>query len=91
MWMLPPAAWGEYEDKAVVERLDLAAELARWSGVGTADEPGPHRIRVAIPGLTLFATLPTFSALMTCAFCMCRCPCSRVAHPGADETRASHS
>ena len=38
MWMLPRAAWGEYEDKAVVERLDLAAELARWSGVGTADE-----------------------------------------------------
>lgn len=38
MWMLPRDAWGEYEDKAVVERLDLAAELSRWSGVGTADE-----------------------------------------------------
>lgn len=40
MWMLPRAAWGEYEDRAVVERLDLDAELARWSGVGTAGELG---------------------------------------------------
>jgi catechol-2,3-dioxygenase len=40
MWMLPRAAWGEYEMSAVVERLDLAAELGRWSGVGTADELG---------------------------------------------------
>ena len=37
-WMLPRDAWGEYETRAVVEQLDLAAELARWSGVGTADE-----------------------------------------------------
>lgn len=36
MWMLPRDAWGEYEDRAVVERLDLAAELERWSGVVTA-------------------------------------------------------
>ncbi len=35
MWMLPRAAWGEYETKAVVERLDLETELARWSGVET--------------------------------------------------------
>lgn len=39
-WMLPRAAWGEYETKAIVARLDLPAELARWSGVGTADELG---------------------------------------------------
>lgn len=46
-WMLPRAAWGEYETKAIVERLDLEAELARWSGVETAHElmptaPGDH-------------------------------------------------
>lgn len=40
MWMLPHESWGEYADKAVVERLDLEAELARWSGIGTADELG---------------------------------------------------
>lgn len=38
MWMLPRSAWGEYEHSAVVEHLDLDAELARWSGVGTAAE-----------------------------------------------------
>lgn len=36
MWMLPREAWGEYESRAVVERLDLDAELATWSGVATA-------------------------------------------------------
>lgn len=36
MWMLPRSAWGEYETRAIVERLDLAAEIARWSGVETA-------------------------------------------------------
>ena len=36
MWMLPREAWGEYESKAVVERLDLATELERWTGVVTA-------------------------------------------------------
>ena len=40
MWMLPRSAWGEYETTAVVERLDLAAEIARWSGVETAAEVG---------------------------------------------------
>jgi catechol-2,3-dioxygenase len=40
MWMLPRSAWGEYETRAVVERLDLGAELGRWSGVGTAGELG---------------------------------------------------
>lgn len=38
MWMLPREAWGNYESKAVVERLDLATELGRWSGVATAHE-----------------------------------------------------
>ena len=38
MWMLPRADWGAYEDSAPVERLDLAAEVARWSGVRTAGE-----------------------------------------------------
>ena len=31
MWMLPREAWGDYEDKGVVMRLDLEAEIARWS------------------------------------------------------------
>jgi catechol-2,3-dioxygenase len=38
MWMLPRAQWGEYETSAVVERLNIAAELGRWSGVSTANE-----------------------------------------------------
>ena len=41
MWMLPRASWGEYADAAPVDRLDLAAELERWSGVGTAAELVP--------------------------------------------------
>ena len=36
MWMLPRDAWGEFENAAPVERLHLAAELERWSGVRTA-------------------------------------------------------
>jgi len=40
MWMVPRADWGRYGDEAIVEHLDLDAELARWSGVGTADELG---------------------------------------------------
>jgi len=36
MWMLPREDWGEYENAAPTGRLDLAAEVARWSGVGTA-------------------------------------------------------
>jgi catechol-2,3-dioxygenase len=44
-WMLPRDAWGEYATKGVVERLDLDAEITKWSGVGTADELGsPARI-----------------------------------------------
>ena len=36
MWLLPREAWGEYETRAVVDPLDLDAELERWSGVVTA-------------------------------------------------------
>jgi catechol-2,3-dioxygenase len=36
MWMLPRDAWGEYENAAPVERLDLAGEVARWRGRRTA-------------------------------------------------------
>lgn len=36
MWLLPREAWGEYESRAVVEPLDLTAQLERWSGVVTA-------------------------------------------------------
>ena len=36
MWMLPRDVWGEYEDSAPVDALDLSAEVRRWSGVGTA-------------------------------------------------------
>jgi catechol-2,3-dioxygenase len=35
MWMLPRDAWGEFENSAPIEHLDLQAELARWSGVRT--------------------------------------------------------
>lgn len=36
MWMLPREAWGEYENAAVVDALDLTGELERWTGVATA-------------------------------------------------------
>jgi catechol-2,3-dioxygenase len=36
MWMLPREAWGEYENAAPVDRLDLDAEVARWAGVRSA-------------------------------------------------------
>ncbi len=42
MWMLPREAWGEYEHAASVDRLDLPAELARWSGVRTAGQIVPE-------------------------------------------------
>jgi catechol-2,3-dioxygenase len=35
MWLLPRDAWGEHEHSAIVEPLDLAAEVARWDGVST--------------------------------------------------------
>jgi catechol-2,3-dioxygenase len=43
MWMVPREAWGEYENAAPVDTLDLAAEVGRWGGVGTAlDVPRPQ-------------------------------------------------
>jgi len=41
MWMLPKAHWGEYENAAPVERLDLPGEVARWRGIRTAAELVP--------------------------------------------------
>ena len=38
MWMLPRAQWGEFENAAPVERLDLAGDVERWAGVRTAHE-----------------------------------------------------
>lgn len=36
MWLLPREAWGEHDTAAVVEPLDLDAELDRWRGTRTA-------------------------------------------------------
>ena len=49
VWMLPREAWGEFENTAPVERLDLRAEVERWTGVGTAGRlvPGPAGAPVA--------------------------------------------
>jgi catechol-2,3-dioxygenase len=44
MWMLPREAWGEFENSAPVERLDLAAEVERWSGVRTAGRIVPETV-----------------------------------------------
>jgi catechol-2,3-dioxygenase len=35
MWQVPREAWGEFAERAVVEPLDLDAELARW-GAGSS-------------------------------------------------------
>jgi catechol-2,3-dioxygenase len=45
MWMLPRATWGDYENAAPVDRLDLAGELERWAGTSTSAEllPGAAR------------------------------------------------
>lgn len=42
MWMLPRDAWGQYENTAPVDRLDLDAELLRWTGVRTAGQIVPE-------------------------------------------------
>ncbi|HUG86352.1 MAG TPA: hypothetical protein VMM13_17430, partial [Euzebya sp.] len=42
MWMLPREEWGAFEHAAPVDRLDLAAEVARWSGVATAAQITPQ-------------------------------------------------
>ena len=38
MWMLPRQEWGVYERSAPIDRLDLAGEIERWSGVATAEQ-----------------------------------------------------
>ena len=45
MWMLPREAWGEFENAAPIERLNLQAELDRWSGVRTAGQIVPEPVR----------------------------------------------
>jgi catechol-2,3-dioxygenase len=47
MWMLPREAWGEYENAAPIDALDLAAELRRWGGVGTAGQLLPGSVDAA--------------------------------------------
>lgn len=37
MWMVPEAHWGAYATDAVVAPLDIAAEIAKWSGVVTTN------------------------------------------------------
>ena len=41
MWMLPRSDWGQYENAAPVDRLDIVAEVKQWSGVRTAAELVP--------------------------------------------------
>ena len=41
MWMLPREDWGDFENSAPVEPLDLNFELARWSGTPTAGRIEP--------------------------------------------------
>ena len=41
MWMLPREEWGAYENAAPIDRLDLDAEVRRWSGVRTAGRITP--------------------------------------------------
>ena len=42
----PATEWGEYENAAPIDRLDLHAELPRWTGVRTAGELVQRRERV---------------------------------------------
>lgn len=41
MWMLPREAWGDYENAAPIDRLNLDEEVKRWSGVATSSELVP--------------------------------------------------
>ena len=41
MWMLPRESWGEYENSAPIDRLDLDGEITRWAGTRTASELVP--------------------------------------------------
>ena len=44
MWMLPREAWGENDNAAPIDRLDLQAELDRWTGVRTAGQIVPEAV-----------------------------------------------
>ncbi len=35
MWMVPESEWGKYAADAVIEPLNLGAEIDRWTGVAT--------------------------------------------------------
>ena len=41
MWMLPREAWGDYANSAPIDRLDLASEVSKWSGVRTGGITAP--------------------------------------------------
>lgn len=41
MWMLPRSEWAKFDRLAIVENIDLEAELRQWSGVSTAHELVP--------------------------------------------------
>lgn len=41
-WMLPRAEWGAFENSAPIERLDLGADVERWTGISTSDELRPR-------------------------------------------------
>ncbi len=43
MWMLTRDAWGDYENAAPIDGLDLAGELRRWAGVRTAGSIVPSK------------------------------------------------
>ena len=45
MWMLPRATWGDYENAAPVDLLDLPSELERWAGTSTSAELLPQAAR----------------------------------------------
>jgi catechol-2,3-dioxygenase len=34
MWLVPPEHWGESEHQAIIDPLDIEAEIARFAGVG---------------------------------------------------------
>ena len=42
MWMLPREEWGDYENAAPIDHLDLAGEVTKWSGVRTAGRLVPE-------------------------------------------------
>jgi catechol 2,3-dioxygenase-like lactoylglutathione lyase family enzyme len=43
MWMLPRGAWGQYENAAPVEQLDLAGDVRRWSASAPPGRSCPRK------------------------------------------------